>query len=86
VLAARPGPRLLAGDLNLTSTVLPLASQRGWPEAGRGDTVPNSRPNRQLDHVLRNDPAGLLRPGGARVVAAPVSDHRALLVDLDVAP
>jgi hypothetical protein len=27
----------------------------------------------------------VLRPRGARVVAAPVSDHRALVVDLDVA-
>jgi hypothetical protein len=35
--------------------------------------------------VLRHDPAGLLRPGGARVVAVPVSDHRALVVDFDVA-
>jgi endonuclease/exonuclease/phosphatase family metal-dependent hydrolase len=86
ILAARPAPRLLLGDLNLRSTALPLASQRGWPEAGRGNTIPNSRPTRQLDHVLRNDPAGLLRPAGARVVAAPVSDHRALVVDLDVAP
>jgi endonuclease/exonuclease/phosphatase family metal-dependent hydrolase len=86
VLAGRPAPRLLLGDLNLRSTSLPLASRWGWPEAGRGGTVPNSRPNRQLDHVLRNDPAGLLRPGGARVVAAPVSDHRALVVDLDLAP
>jgi endonuclease/exonuclease/phosphatase family metal-dependent hydrolase len=85
VLAARPAPRLLLGDLNLRSTVLLLASRRGWPAAGRGDTIPNSRPNRQLDHVLRNDPGGVLRPHGARVVAAPVSDHRALVVDFDVA-
>jgi hypothetical protein len=35
--------------------------------------------------VLRNDPDGLLRPRGARVVAAPVSDHRALVVDFDAA-
>jgi endonuclease/exonuclease/phosphatase family metal-dependent hydrolase len=85
VLAARPAPRLLVGDLNLPATALLLASRRGWPGAGRGNTIPNSRPNRQLDHVLRNDPGGVLRPRGARVVAAPVSDHRALVVDLDVA-
>jgi endonuclease/exonuclease/phosphatase family metal-dependent hydrolase len=57
----------------------------GWPGAGRGDTFPNSRPNRQLDHVLRNDPGGVLRPRSARVIAAAVSDHRALVVDLHVA-
>jgi endonuclease/exonuclease/phosphatase family metal-dependent hydrolase len=86
VLAARPAPRLLLGDLNLPSTVLLLASRRGWPECGRGRTIPNSRPTQQLDHVLRNDPSGVLRPRDARVAVAPVSDHRALVVDLDVAP
>jgi endonuclease/exonuclease/phosphatase family metal-dependent hydrolase len=85
VLAARPAPRLLLGDLNLPRTALLLASRRGWPGAGRGDTFPNSRPNRQLDHVLRHDPAGVLRPRGARVAAAPVSDHRALVIEFDVA-
>lgn len=85
VLAGRPAPRLLLGDLNLPWMAVLLASRRGWPGAGRGDTIPNSRPNRQLDHVLRNDPAGVLRPRGVRVVAAPVSDHRALVVDFDVA-
>ena len=84
-LAGRPAPRLLLGDLNLSWWALLLASRPDWPGAGRGDTIPNSRPNRQLDHVLRHDPAGVLRPRGARVVAAPVSDHRALVVDLDVA-
>lgn len=85
VLAARPAPRLLLGDLNLQWLAVLLASRQGWPGSGRGDTIPNSRPNRQLDHVLRNDPGGVLRPRGARVVAAPVSDHRALVVDFDVA-
>jgi endonuclease/exonuclease/phosphatase family metal-dependent hydrolase len=85
VLAARPAPRLLLGDLNLSWLAVLLASRRGWPGSGRGDTIPNSRPNRQLDHVLRNDPGGVLRPRGARVVAASVSDHRALVVEFDVA-
>jgi endonuclease/exonuclease/phosphatase (EEP) superfamily protein YafD len=39
----------------------------------------------QLDHILRNDPAGAVQLRGARVVAAPVSDHRALVVELDIA-
>jgi endonuclease/exonuclease/phosphatase family metal-dependent hydrolase len=85
VAASRPAPRLLLGDLNLPSTVLLLASRRGWPETGRGRTWPNSAPTQQLDHILRNDPAGLVRPRGVRVVAAPVSDHRALVVELDIA-
>jgi endonuclease/exonuclease/phosphatase family metal-dependent hydrolase len=82
---ARGAPRLLVGDLNLASTVLVVASRRGWPETGRGRTWPNSAPTQQLDHVLGNDPAGVIRPRGARVVAAPVSDHRALVVELDIA-
>jgi endonuclease/exonuclease/phosphatase family metal-dependent hydrolase len=85
VLEERAGPRLLLGDLNLTPLPLLLGSRRGWPEAGAGATFPNSRPNRQLDHVLRHDPTGAVRPRGTRVVAAPVSDHRALVVELDVA-
>jgi endonuclease/exonuclease/phosphatase family metal-dependent hydrolase len=86
LLAGRPAPRLLLGDLNLPAAALPVCSRRGWPAAGRGPTFPSSRPTVQLDHVLRNDPAGALRPLAARAVAAPVSDHRALVVDLDVAP
>jgi endonuclease/exonuclease/phosphatase family metal-dependent hydrolase len=84
LLAARPAPRLLVGDLNLTPLALRLASRPGWPGSGRGDTFPNSRPNRQLDHVLRSDPAAVLRVRASRVVAAPVSDHRALVVELEV--
>jgi endonuclease/exonuclease/phosphatase family metal-dependent hydrolase len=83
--ASRVAPRLLVGDLNMPSTVLLVASRRGWPETGRGRTWPNSAPTQQLDHVLRNDPVGVIRPRGARVVAAPVSDHRALVVELDIA-
>jgi endonuclease/exonuclease/phosphatase family metal-dependent hydrolase len=83
-MAQRPAPRLLLGDLNLTSLPLALASRRGWPESGHGGTFPNSRPNRQLDHVLRNEPAGVLVPRGFRVLAAPVSDHRAAVADFDV--
>jgi endonuclease/exonuclease/phosphatase family metal-dependent hydrolase len=84
LMAARPAPRLLLGDLNLPSTLLRFVSRSGWPEAGRGRTFPNSRPTQQLDHVLRHGPDGVLQSRGARVVAAPVSDHRALVVDLEV--
>jgi endonuclease/exonuclease/phosphatase family metal-dependent hydrolase len=85
VAGSRVAPRLLAGDLNMPSTVLLVASRRGWPETGQGRTWPNSAPTQQLDHVLRNDPAGVIRPRGTRVVTAPVSDHRALVVELDIA-
>jgi endonuclease/exonuclease/phosphatase family metal-dependent hydrolase len=82
VVAQRPGPRLLLGDLNLPATAMLLASRRGWPEVGRGRTFPNSRPTQQLDHVLRHDPRSVLRPLGVRVVGSSVSDHRALCADL----
>jgi endonuclease/exonuclease/phosphatase family metal-dependent hydrolase len=82
---SRAAPRLLVGDLNMPSTVLLLASRRGWPETGHGRTFPNSAPTQQLDHILRNDPAGVVRPRGARVATAPVGDHRALVVELDIA-
>jgi endonuclease/exonuclease/phosphatase family metal-dependent hydrolase len=81
---ARPAPRLLLGDLNIPATLLRFASRPNWPEAGQGRTFPSSRPTQQLDHVLRHDAAGVLQPRGAQVVAAPVSDHRALVVDLEV--
>jgi endonuclease/exonuclease/phosphatase family metal-dependent hydrolase len=60
---SRMAPRLLVGDLNLPSTVV-VASRRGWPEIG-GRTWPNSHPTQQLDHVLWNNPAGVVRPRGA---------------------
>jgi endonuclease/exonuclease/phosphatase family metal-dependent hydrolase len=85
VAGSRAAPRLLVGDLNMPSTVLVVASRRGWPETGRGRTWPNSAPTQQLDHILRNDPTGAVQPRGARVAAAPVSDHRALVVELDIA-
>jgi endonuclease/exonuclease/phosphatase family metal-dependent hydrolase len=84
VAGSQAAPRLLVGDLNLPSTVLVVASRPGWPETGRGRTWPTSAPTQQLDHILRNDPAGVIQPRGARVIAAPVSDHRALVVELDI--
>jgi endonuclease/exonuclease/phosphatase family metal-dependent hydrolase len=62
VAASRAAPRLLLGDLNLPSAVLLVASGGLWPETGRGRTFPNSHPTQQLDHVLCNDPAGVIRP------------------------
>jgi hypothetical protein len=45
VAGSRAAPRLLAGDLNMPSTVLMFASRRGWPKTGRGRTWPNSAPH-----------------------------------------
>jgi endonuclease/exonuclease/phosphatase family metal-dependent hydrolase len=72
-----PGPRLLVGDLNLPGA-LPRRIT-GWSQLARVATYPSWRPRVQFDHVLADRPA---RVRGARALQLPVSDHRALVVDL----
>lgn len=80
-LAALPGPQLLLGDLNLPG----LAVRRitGWTPLVSSPTFPSAAPRVQLDHVLA---AGL--PPGTRAVGRvkqlPISDHRAVVVDLEL--
>jgi endonuclease/exonuclease/phosphatase family metal-dependent hydrolase len=86
-LAGRPAPRLLLGDLNMWWSLVLAASLPGWRPLVRGATFPNRPPGRwrpsvQLDHVLRA--GGALRRRGARVVAGPASDHRAVVVELEL--
>ena len=78
-LAELPGPRLLLGDLNLPGG-LP-ARVLGWRPLVTGPTFPSPAPRLQLDHVLTDDlPDGAV--AGTDVVALPLSDHRAVTVDL----
>lgn len=72
------GPRMLMGDLNVTppsptrwTTMRPLAEAL---------TFPTENPDRQLDHILTDDPG--LRVEHCESVALPISDHRALVVDI----
>lgn len=81
-LAGWPGPRVLLGDLNLRPWRVAVATRRGWRRAARGLTFPAARPRRQIDHVLLDSRAVRARAG--RVVAAPVSDHRALLAEIEL--
>ncbi|MGF7237077.1 MAG: endonuclease/exonuclease/phosphatase family protein [Frankia sp.] len=76
-----PDPVVLLGDLNLPGAVARLAS--GWRSLATAATYPSPRPRVQLDHALAR---GRL-PAVTRVVAerTPISDHRALLVDLAAA-
>jgi endonuclease/exonuclease/phosphatase family metal-dependent hydrolase len=74
-------PLVLMGDLNMgpanawrASRLRPLA---------QGDTFPADAPDRQIDHVLSNRAAP--REASSRVWHLPLSDHRALSVDLDPA-
>ena len=69
---------LLLGDLNLPpGPATRLTGMRPLVAAG---TFPVDRPRTQIDHVL----AGTARlvPTGGGAVALPVSDHRALVVDV----
>ena len=78
-LGTLPGPRVLLGDLNLPPPFPRLLTR--WQVLARLRTYPSPDPRVQLDHALG---AGDLPR--VRAVAAPrlaVSDHRALVVDLE---
>lgn len=73
-LMARPGPRLLLGDLNLTAPdVAPLQLVDAPP------AFPASRPRRAIDHVAVD---GLRATAVSVLPRQPVSDHRPLRVDV----
>lgn len=78
-LRTLPGPQVLLGDLNMPGP-LPRALT-GWRALARTPTYPSlPEPRIQLDHILAR---GTLPP--VRAVETPVlplSDHRALVVDL----
>jgi endonuclease/exonuclease/phosphatase family metal-dependent hydrolase len=74
-----PSPRIIAGDLNLPSTLPRQVT--GWEQLARLPTYPAQRPTVQFDHVLG---LGVTRDDvvGATAMMLPVSDHCALAVDL----
>lgn len=77
-----PDPVVLMGDLNMTAPTPQRLT--GYRPLASVDTFPLEVPDRQLDHILLR---GELPPvTAATAVATELSDHRALLVDLDVAP
>jgi endonuclease/exonuclease/phosphatase family metal-dependent hydrolase len=90
-LAALPRPLVLLGDFNLRGSV--PADRTGWRPLATGHTFPRHDPRFQIDHVLWDggtalpDGAGLASSGPpvaeGRVVDTGVSDHRALVVDVD---
>jgi endonuclease/exonuclease/phosphatase family metal-dependent hydrolase len=74
-----PEPLILMGDLNMgphaverLTRMRPLAS---------GATFPAHTPNEQIDHILTTDRQ--LVAMSHDVVELPMSDHRALVVDLE---
>jgi endonuclease/exonuclease/phosphatase family metal-dependent hydrolase len=73
-----PAPRVLIGDLNLPGAVPRTVT--GWRSLARVPTYPVSEPRWQLDHALAS---GRLPPvRSVEAPALPVSDHRALVVEL----
>ena len=76
---AQDRPVLIAGDFNSWRPPLRLFFP-GWRQLVRARTWPARRPHSQIDHVLGSGP-WLVRDGGASDGG---SDHRALVVDLDL--
>ncbi len=72
------GPRVLMGDLNMTPSRTGRWS--GLRSLGAAPTFPSGEPTRQLDHILTDDPA--LRADDVAAPELPISDHRALVVDV----
>lgn len=67
-----PGPRVLAGDLNMAPATVHRWS--GMRTLAAADTFPAETPDRQLDHILTDD--GRLRGVSTTAELMPVSDHR----------
>ncbi|MDA4109399.1 endonuclease/exonuclease/phosphatase family protein [Mycolicibacterium holsaticum] len=72
------GPSVLMGDLNMTPA--PVRCWSGLRPLAQGTTFPTEAPTRQLDHILTGDSG--LRVERCCAPALPVSDHRALVVDV----
>ena len=78
-LRTSPQPLLLTGDLNMsTAKAVRVSGMR--PLGGDNPTFPVESPTAQLDHVLGSGFTGTAR---ASVRRLPVSDHLALVVDLE---
>ncbi len=70
-------PLALVGDLNLG--LRRAVALTGMTPAARELTFPADRPREQLDHVLLDGPVAATAAQSAQL---PLSDHRALIVDL----
>ena len=82
-------PLILLGDFNLRGSV--PADRTGWRPLAVGDTFPRHDPRFQIDHILWDggasddgtDPGRRINAVEGRAVDTGVSDHRALVVDVD---
>jgi endonuclease/exonuclease/phosphatase family metal-dependent hydrolase len=79
-MGGRAAPRVVMGDFNLDpDDVDPMADAAGFTRVSSHDTWPAKRPRRTIDHVLLDG----LRATTVDVVHLPVSDHLALVVDVE---
>ncbi len=72
-------PAVLMGDLNMTPR--PARAVTRFRPLATAPTFPGDRPAFQIDHVLARGDVGAVVD--ARAVELPMSDHRALVVELD---
>jgi endonuclease/exonuclease/phosphatase family metal-dependent hydrolase len=79
-LAPIQEPVILMGDLNMPDGR--PAQVTGYRPLARHYTFPVDKPDRQLDHILLRGRLGHVTASSAP--ALPLSDHRALIVDLSV--
>ncbi len=77
-LAGVSAPVVIMGDLNQTRPT--PAILRGYRSLARHRTFPADTPRRQLDHILLRGRLGSVT--SSRTPELPLSDHRALVVDL----
>jgi endonuclease/exonuclease/phosphatase family metal-dependent hydrolase len=77
-LTAFPGPLVLMGDLNMTPPT--PAAVTGWRPLAEALTFPAGAPGRQLDHVLLRGKFAAVT--GTSAPELPLSDHRALVVEV----
>ncbi len=91
VLAASRRPTIVAGDLNSRPGTLPVRLLRGYlldaqeqAGTGRGDTVPEGRPQNRIDYVMYDNHFRPV-PGSTQVLASS-SDHRAVRSELVLLP
>jgi endonuclease/exonuclease/phosphatase family metal-dependent hydrolase len=76
-----PRPLVLLGDLNMRPTTAARVS--GYRPLAAGLTFPSQTPTRQIDHILGDGDVVALRQ--ASPLDAGVSDHRPLVVDVELA-
>lgn len=77
-LEVLPAPRVLLGDLNMPAAFPRWLSR--WRPLVEAKSYPSAEPRIQLDHVLGHGELPAVRATAA--VELPLSDHRALVVEL----